>query len=192
MIQISVKSCQRDRVEGRHRIIRETWGKNLPDEVSLKFFVGGSTSDILRRDEAQLYCPDDYHSLPLKTREICLYSDADYLFLCDTDTYVDTKKMLESEFENFDYYGYFANFTEHKFPYSAIDRDGNIEHHPLCSRWASGGFGYFLSRDAYYWIRSQQPTSWAEDLWVGQVMAGSGLKVGNTLGKLFTKHPWKP
>jgi len=198
MIQISVKSCQRDRMDGRHRAIRETWGKNLPDGVTLKFFVGDgwTTLDALHRDEINLVCPDDYHSLPFKTREICRDSrdttNPDYLFLCDTDTYVDTKRMLESGFENFDYYGYFANFTGTTFPYTAVDRDGKPEYHTHCHRWASGGFGYFLSREAMHAVSAEEPTSWAEDLWVGQVMAKCGMTIGNTRGKLFTKHPWKP
>jgi hypothetical protein len=198
MIQISVKSCQRDRMEGRHRQIRETWGNKLPDGVSLKFFVGDgwTTPDALHQDEIALECPDDYDSLPFKTREICRWSrdttNPDYLFLCDTDTYVDTKRMLESGFEQYAYYGYFANFTEEPFPYFAISRNGIVEDHPACHRWASGGFGYFLNRQAIQFVASEEPTSWAEDLWVGQVMAKYGFNTGNTRGKLFTKHPWKP
>ena len=194
MIQNSVKSCQRDRRDGLHQRIRDTWGKALPDGVTLKFFMGDSWCTLESRDpdEVSLVCPDDYHNLPYKTREICRHSDSDYIFLCDTDTYVDTKRMLESDFEKFDYYGYFANFTEETFPYAAIDRNGHAELRDKCNRWASGGFGYFLSREAAHAVAIEEPSSWAEDLWVGQVMAKYGFKTGNTLGKLFTKHPWKP
>ena len=42
-LAICIKSCQYDKSIGCHSAIRETWGRNLPDNVDLYFFMGGDT-----------------------------------------------------------------------------------------------------------------------------------------------------
>ena len=172
---IAVKSCRQDLERGCHQAIRDTWGK---DAVALGADVVFFTGDWVpacpvKQDEAILNCKDDYDSLPFKTREICRYAVArsyDYVFLCDTDTFVIPERLLKSGFELYDYYGVIRLEVGKTFAYDAVDRQG--KHWPLdkCYPWASGGIGYFLSKRATYIISHIEPDIWAEDLWVGQVM----------------------
>lgn len=171
---IAVKSCEADLRRGYHQVIRDTWGQNvvLP-EADLLFFTGDFfPAAELRSDEVSLPCKDDYDNLPLKTREICRYAVArgyDYVLLCDTDTYIIPRLLLQVGFEKYDYYGLIQRPLGQAFSYDAIDRHG--AHHPgTYYPWASGGFGYFLSKRAANIIAPVEPDSWAEDLWVGQVM----------------------
>src|ERR1700733_8451068 len=100
---VAVKSCAQHMDLGFHQKIRETWGQDL----SVKFFIG----DNFRKhepDEVILDAPDDYHSLPKKTRTICQWATGksiDYLYICDVDTYVKASNLMSSGFEQFDYAG---------------------------------------------------------------------------------------
>jgi hypothetical protein len=167
-LQVCVKSCADHLDRGFHWKIRETWGQSL----DVKFFIG----DTMRKhepDEVILACPDDYHSLPLKTREICKWATGkmiDYLFICDTDTYVIPSKLLTCGFEKYDYAGKIDRELGVPFAYQAIDRDGQSTFYPRCFAWASGGYGYFLSRKAFTIIADKTPAGWPEDLIVGQFL----------------------
>jgi hypothetical protein len=176
---ICVKSCQNDRERGDHNVIRSTWGRDARDlGITVKFFVGQRSIDDrtgirYESDEVLLSVKDDYASLPFKTREICARMVGKVLsglFLCDTDTYVDVKKLITSGIENYDYAGHFHDKTTGTFKYDAIDRDGNKEHHDEIYNWASGGYGYYLSQKAAAMVADSYPMSWAEDLFVGQVV----------------------
>jgi hypothetical protein len=92
-ILIAVAGCQKhlDRWESQ----AATWAKDSP----LVFFFTGE----------QLGVPDDYLSLPAKTKAICQYAvDANYdwVMKVDTDTYLSIPRALASGFENHDYMGY--------------------------------------------------------------------------------------
>jgi hypothetical protein len=151
-------------------------------DTTLKFFQGNGLDEgwgpPLFADEVAVDAPDDYHSLTLKTIEIVRWAQShgfDYVFLCDTDTYVIPKLLLESGFENYDYMGRFSKDIGATWVQTAKDRNGNHYVFPRCHSWASGGVGYFLSRKAMVEIlHGSKPTKpeevWAEDLWVGQVM----------------------
>jgi hypothetical protein len=169
----AVKSCQADRMRGDHQVIRDTWGRDIKDG-DLRFFVGGRIPDGEQRaDEVGLNCADDYHSLPYKTREILRWSVTqgyDRTFLCDTDTYVIPSKLMKTDFQKFDYFGVNGRELGVTFPYHAPDRDGNRWFLPHCYPWASGGFGYSLTKKASLFIVNSEPNIWAEDLWVGQIM----------------------
>lgn len=167
---VAVKSCRADMVRGDHQVIRDTWGKDIVG-ADLRFFVGaGETSG---EDEVNLGCPDEYHALPYKTRAILKWSvlqGYDMNFLCDTDTYVIPRLLMKVGFEDYDYFGMNGRKLGVTFPYSARDRNG-VEHFiPHCWPWASGGFGYFLSKKAAEFVISREPDTWAEDLWVGSIM----------------------
>jgi hypothetical protein len=171
---IAVKSCCSDANRSYHKTIRDTWGKDtVALGIDLRFFVGeGILQSEGTEDVVQLAIKDDYQSLPYKTREICRYAVArgyDYVLLCDTDTYIIPRLLLQVGFEKYDYYGLIQRPLGQAFSYDAIDRHG--AHHPgTYYPWASGGFGYFLSKRAANIIAHVEPDSWAEDLWVGQVM----------------------
>src|SRR5271156_2746122 len=150
---IAVKSCRQDLERGYHQVIRDTWGIDAVSlGIDLIFFTGNrnQSKGILGWDEVSLDCGDEYADLPFKTREICQYAVAcgyDYVFLCDTDTFVIPRLLLEVGFEAYDYYGLIQKPLGKTFQYDAISRSG--KHHPgMYSPWASGGFGYFLSQKA--------------------------------------------
>jgi hypothetical protein len=192
---IAVKSCEQHRKAGFHEVIRKTWGAKLPAGVDLKFFVGGGpSSDVsMKDDEYDLFIGDGYHSLPFKTLEIARYAWAhryDHVFLCDTDTFIIPSRLVSCGYEKFDYAGKITKPVGSTFHYDAVDRNGNKEIHEHCYPWASGGYGYFLSRDAAEIISRNYPYSWAEDLWVGQVMgADSDMKICD-LPKFYQYVTW--
>src|ERR1700722_15841442 len=116
---VAVKSCNQHRDLGHHNVIRETWGKSL----DVKFFLGGGMGKN-EPDELRLDCPDDYHSLPLKTREICKWAmgkKVDHLFICDTDSYVIPSKLLTCGYEQYDYAGKIDREFGVPFAYQAVD-----------------------------------------------------------------------
>jgi hypothetical protein len=184
-LMVCVKSCVKDMDRGFHDAIRSTWGQVLRGKALVRFFVGHSGSDyfmahpkaearVLQNDEVRIDAADDYHSLPHKTRAICAWASTksvDHIFLCDTDTYVRSVKLLSCGYERYDYAGKITKPIGETFPYDAVDRNGVVTHIDNCYPWASGGFGYFLSRNALMKIAEKYPKGWAEDLWVGQVLA---------------------
>lgn len=175
---IAVKSCQPDKREGFHEPIMNTWGQEAKSlGIDVRFMMGsnGETNQpIPSRDEMYLNAGDRYDDLPEKTQQICrwmLGKVYDFVFLCDTDTHVRPAKLLASGFQNYDYSGKIDKPWDTPFYYQAINRAGGIEVHERCYPWASGGFGYTLSRRAAEKVGFSNPMSWAEDLGVGQILA---------------------
>ena len=170
---IAIASCNRDSKNGFNQAIRDTWLKDA--SVNYKFFLGSGSTDP-REDEIILNCPDDYLSLPQKTLEIlrwALKEGYDYIYKCDTDTFVMPEKLLESGFENYDYVGTFnGDLGIPNFVYSSL------------YSWASGGSGYCVSKKSADIILREGVTGKAmcprlhipcEDLWIGQVL-GPGIR----------------
>lgn len=186
---VCVKSCQAHRNRGDHDVIRSTWGQDLKAlGVETRFFVGKSTHEtkLIRYvpDEVVLDCPDDYNSLPYKTRSICRWAAGkmlDYILVCDTDTYLKPKKVLNCGYETADYVGKIDRPLGKTFRYDALTREGAHEVWERCYPWASGGYGYFLSRRAIGEVLYESPSSWAEDLWIGQLM-GAAMATGTIVG----------
>jgi Galactosyltransferase len=175
-LMICVKSCQRDLALGFHDVIRSTWGRDAKAlNIETRFFMGvaDNKSYSPRPDEVYVKCGDDYNSLPYKTREICRWANGkmvDYIFLCDNDTFLIPRKMLQCGFEKHDYVGKIGEPVNKRFRYEHTGREGQKEIHERCFQWASGGYGYFLSRKAFQEVAFETPTSSCEDLWVGQVI----------------------
>jgi hypothetical protein len=183
-LAIVVKSCHRDLDRGCHDVIRQTWGRDLKARgVDTFFFVGKDpTQEETRRvrkyesGEVVVDCKDDYLSLPVKTRRICQWLGSkmfSHAFFCDNDTMLFPDQLLNSGFEKYDY------SASHWWvgrglgdpgvpPFHYVDSGGE---YPECRAWASGGFGYFLSHKASNIVADAQPTIWAEDLFVGQLLA---------------------
>ena len=122
-----------DRREG----VIHTWGRDVlaHPAVDLVFLIGDPTAPMPRREDNILYvpCPDDYDSLPQKTRWFCLWglahSDARWLFKCDDDTYVRIERLL-------------AGLDSGQWSQAVVGcKDGNGDHF-------HGGAGYVLSRSA--------------------------------------------
>ena len=101
-ILVAVKSCNRDMANGCHQAIRDTWGKDFPPNVDVRFFVGeydNANEARLLTDEIRLHVVDDLVHLPIKVREMANWSleqGYDYTYLCDVDTFVIPKRLRVS------------------------------------------------------------------------------------------------
>ena len=175
---IAIKGCERDTRNGFHQALRETWVKDVPAGIDVKFFVGEGNAP-LRPDEERIGCPDDYMSLPVKTRAILrwmLGREYDFIFLCDTDTYVMPERLLASGFENYDLTGLFngkigvPRATEGDAgPWKPADQGNGATRYYA---WISGGNGYWLSKRAVQIIVDDMAyvSDWAEDRTIGQIL----------------------
>ena len=174
-VLIAVKSCHDDLDKGCHQTIRETWGKYIVDPT-LRFFQGrtsGFECNVIDEIQDVVILPvlDDYDHLPFKTKEILEYSLSagyDYTFLCDVDTFLIPSKLLQTDFQNYDYSGRFG--SEPKIGTTFSYKDGRGIRHEHCHPWASGGFGYFLSRKAAQIVVDTESKMWAEDMMVGDIL----------------------
>lgn len=186
-ILIAIASCERDSLNGFNQAVRDTWLKDK--NVDYKFFRGIGSAPA-KEDEVILNCKDDYLSLPEKTMEILKWAvndNYDYVFKCDTDTYVVLDRLLSSDFKNYDYVGHFnGQLGKPNLIYSSL------------YTWASGGSGYFLSRGAAWKIIAEGNTNKAmcpnlripcEDLWIGQVL-GPFIESGELKAMSDTKYGW--
>lgn len=182
-VLIAIKSCQRDKFDGCHQAIRETWGKDLPAGVDLRFFVGGSQPPQLEKDEVHLPVDDGYWELTPKTRGIAAYTvqeGYDFVYLCDTDTYLIPSKLLQSGFEKFDFSGGVSagpsgeKIFGKPYPRWVTDRGGVADPFYI---YLSGGVGFFLSKKAAKEIATTSYYHHSEDVWAGQVM-GPFIRAG--------------
>lgn len=172
---MAVKSCLGDYRVGCHQTIRETWGQG----IDVKFFLSPQFFLLddcpkLKDDEILVDCPDDYNHLPQKTQQIVrwfLYRDYDHIFLCDVDTFIIPSKLLKTGFEDYDYAGRIGSDRPFGKPFRY--RDGRKQWHAKCYAWASGGYGYFLSKTAAEIVTCSiiDPRLWAEDMFVGDALA---------------------
>jgi hypothetical protein len=186
-ILLAVKSCRRDAESGANQAIRETWGSGLDD---LRFFVGvGSHTKPFFPAEADtliLDCGDSYEDLPRKTRGILKFAieraGREFIFLCDTDSYIIPWKLLASGFERFDLMGHIG---------------GNLENGKYFP-WPSGGAGYWLSsRAARIVVDAPVTNEVAEDRMVGQILGphilDGGLAALNHPGyhRIYPDDEWR-
>jgi hypothetical protein len=107
-----------------------------------------------RVDEIVLPVPDDYLHLPVKTREVLRWADErgyDFVYKCDTDTYVALDRLLKSGFEKYDFSG-----------------------GPSGENVAGGG-GWWASRKAIGFVIYRKIDSWAEDCWLSGVLRSQGI-----------------
>ena len=102
---IAIKSCHLHREY--HDQIRATWLKDSPIEA--RFFIGNPHA-VGAPDEVFVAAPDGAgRELYLKALEIIVWAltrGYDFLFICDTDTYVHIPRLLSSGFETHDYSGH--------------------------------------------------------------------------------------
>jgi hypothetical protein len=188
---IAVKSCQRDKATGCHQAIRETWGKDLPEGVEVRFFVGGDQAPPLEPDEVHLPVDDGYWELTPKTRGIAGYTvkeKYDFVYLCDTDTYLIVSKLLQTPFTEFDFSGgvaagptYEKIFGKH-YPRWVTDRGGVADPFYI---YLSGGVGFFLSKRAAQEVATTPYHHHSEDVWVGQVV-GPFIEKGTLKGGVLS------
>ena len=172
---IAVKSCHEDRARGAHDLLREMWGNEVRN-ADLLFFTG--RSGLADPDERIVTAPDDYKSLPYKTREIARYATNngyDHTFFTDTGSFVFVHHLLRYDYQSSDYIGYWGMALK-PFDYKAENRTRGCKmvRFTKCYPWASGG-GYFLSRKALGIVAGGEPPVWAEDLGVGQMLAAHNI-----------------
>ena len=164
-VLIAVSSCERDMLNGNNEAMRETWLPKLAGLADYKFFVGRNEVD-LREDTIRLDVPDDYRSLPFKTRESLRWALAqgyDYIFRAFTDTCCHPGRLVTS-FTGQDYYGHFAGGYS-----TEPDEQGHYA-------YASGGPGYWLSRRACQIVVDAHPHHWAEDVVIGDLMGRNSIQ----------------
>ncbi len=122
-------------------------------------------SRSLLPDELALDVPDGYMYLTHKARaafQWAVEQDYDYVFRCDTDTFIDIPRLLASGFEKFDYTG--------------RKLGGPKEH-----GYAYGGPGHFLSNKALRILMDAPITIVADDVWVGDVMRQHDIPLNDDL-----------
>lgn len=179
-LAIAVKSCHKDLDAGFHKAIRETWGQEAKAlGIDVFFFMGKDPTQANTRasrryekGEVVLDVDDSYDELPRKTRGICRWLTGKmfkHLFLCDNDTFVRPKTLSQIAYDQYDYAGDFFRNHPGMAPFTYNDERG-IEHIE-CRAWASGGYGYFLSRRAAAVVAEKTPMFWAEDMYVGDALA---------------------
>lgn len=147
--------------EEKRDACRETWLSKMPEEIDYVFLVGMPHLSCwqMQMDAMCLPCPDDYPSLPQKTRLFCRWfvqnTKHEYLFKCDDDTYVRLDRLAAMP-SGLDYCG------------GRIDRD---------RPYLSGGAGYLLSRRAAKIVADRMvELTGAEDLLVGGHLRSAGIK----------------
>ena len=150
---IAVCSCQRDLGLGCHEVIRNSWGKQFPNQDIL-FFVGGPEKPDLLGDERWLDCDDRYMGLPKKIKKVIEYAYCqgyDFIFKCDVDTVLLDRPYL-SNVNGIDYFGYAVSAPGEQFYFQ--------------------GGGYGLSRKAMAIVieKADDVNNWAEDVMVGEAL----------------------
>jgi hypothetical protein len=168
-VLVAILACHSPEDAILRAISRETWLPNLTCDY--RFYMGlGSGSYV--SDELTLAVPDDYLGLPHKSRALFKWALAkgyDYVFKCDTDTYVCPPRLLSSGFEQHDYSGFYRGQGP---------------------SYASGG-AYWLSRRAMHVLTKRAPrmitdvgdatrrSRWGEDFQVGNALMGQGIYCHN-------------
>jgi Galactosyltransferase len=185
-VLVAVKSCLRDCAAGHHEIIESTWGKHLGSGVDLQFFTGMKEGELFPHSGIALAVPDGYTDLPYKVREILYYFLAgtwDYVFLCDTDTFVIPELLFTCGYEGKDYVGTFIKGLKpgQIFRHDFANPMGGRTIIPEDYASASGGRGYFLSRKAAQIIADTEPKIWADDEYVGLAL-GPHIQSGEIVG----------
>jgi hypothetical protein len=149
----------------RRKAVRETWLSHCRKEMDTFFFVGRGEKLKDEPDTLILDAPDNYEQLPEKVitffRWALAYSDFEWLFKCDDDTYLACSRLKEL---------------------LSLEAD-LIGDESLDSRGApSGGAGYLLSRAAVERLcdDEQLPLVGAEDLIMGSAIVQYGLPVRST------------
>lgn len=177
-ILIAISSCQLWEDNGNNQAIRDTWMKDVAayPNVDCKFFHGRGAEE--KSDVVVIDAPDGYEGLGYKTQQIHEWSCSQgyhFTFLCFGDTFVNVRALLNSGFENHQYYGHI-----HTWPGSPAAKHGFL----------GGGEGYWMSFHASVALSLAKMDDDAEDRWAGRVMAEHGIVLAHNpeYGKSITKH----
>ena len=158
---IAIYTCGRPKYKERIQTLQETWIPLAAPGTDIRFFDG-----------ERLGVPDDYFSLPQKTKALCKYAlqhGYDYMLKVDDDTYIHPDRLA---LPDADYAGIFIKANDCGFPPRFPNSPKGT--HPF--DYASGG-AYWLSRRAMEIVVDAEIDDWAEDRWVGQALARQGIKL---------------
>jgi len=189
---IAISTCEAFEANGCNQAMRDTWLKDVSNRFGLdyKFFVGygpngndlkspGYTlgDPIIPSDAVQVDCQDDYGHLTYKTQASLRWAyenDYEFVFRCFPDTYVNLERMMQCGFIGHDYYGDFRGEVTEAYALN----------------YASGGAGYWLSRNAYRHLLDapilgvwrDELMVYVEDMWTGNIInrarqAGNNMNV---------------
>jgi hypothetical protein len=169
---IAIVTCGQPRYRERLAIQRKTW---VPAAEAAGY-------DVVAFDGEKLGVPDDYLSLPLKTKALCgwaLGKGYDSMMKTDDDCYVNVANLAVPRE---DYAGLFLPRNDCGSVAMGIPPlpNGTIRYD-----YASGG-AYWLSRKAMGMV-ADAPFygDWAEDRWVGQVLGKAGIRLKPLPGYLI-------
>lgn len=171
---IAIVTCRKHaaRVEAQQR----TW---IPLAVAAGF-------DVEIFDGDRLGVPDDYYSLPLKTWAICKWADErsyEHMLKADDDGYVCVPRL--------------RLITDDYAGIRVPPNDCGSSVHPgtpakpsgTYPAWYASGGAYWLSRRSLRAVAEESPGhDWAEDRWVGNVLARRGIE----LTQLYPRYTWVP
>lgn len=166
-ILVAVTNCWMYRK--RQEAIRNTWLKDVPEHVDVKFFLGrppaGTPTDgsvKINPDEIIVDVDDSYTGLPAKTREMCRYALKNgytHLFKTDDDVYVQLGRLVAANSRDL------GDYVGRKRGPSGV----------WPAPYASG-FSYWLSQRAMNLIAEAKLTDDpAEDRWVGNTLLSAGM-----------------
>lgn len=173
---IAVICC--DKYYSRVVAIRDTWANDVPKDgtVDLRFFFGrGHDNSSARSDEITLDVEESYAALPAKVQAMFRWSveqEYAYTFKTDDDVYISPTILMRCTVAPHDYVGRFRG------PSGGYPAD-----------YASG-YGYWLSAAAAY-VVGYGPLNkdWAEDRWVGNLLAWKGIKAWKDDASYTDIHP---
>jgi hypothetical protein len=159
---------------------RDTWMPELNAKGYKTMLVIGNPEQKdkfeLKDDVLSVKCSDAYVALPAKTKMITEYfvrhCDEPYMFKCDDDTYIRTNRFHTYDKRNRAYIGRSIEKPTHTY--------------------ASGGAGYFLSKQAASIIAfSDMPDYGYEDWLVGKHLDGYNIRNYDEDGLLGGMWEWK-
>jgi hypothetical protein len=158
----------------RRRVIRETWLRELPPEVS-PVFVLGQGPELPENDLLHLPVPDSRGALPRRTsafikHALCSMS-FDFLFKCEDDTFVVPKRLQAFATSNLDFVGSTRSFS----------RAGTIPE----------GAGIWLSRRAAEILAQTLPPLWGQDgEWIQHVLKKAGISLTRSSQLIPDSSAW--
>ena len=109
-------------------------------------------------DEVILAVPDDYRHIAVKVRGIFQYALShgfDYVFKCETDSYVVVERLLTSGFQNHDILGGAAG------------------------RNIAGGSGWWMSKKAMEAVVNEPINTWSDDCWFPTLLRNKGFSISH-------------
>jgi hypothetical protein len=180
-VLFAVNSWNEDAKRGCHQAIRETWGKDV-GSADLRFFMPRLPNYNRLDDEIPVDVSREYNDVSKEVLAILKWSlDAgyDFTFLVSNDTFVKPQVILKSDFDNYDFCGFFheqtplGEISQSEYECTFDTADGFGVKRKLYN-WADGGDGRMFSRKAAQAVvdHPEAAAYWfaADDICIGQVL----------------------